>query len=115
MRKKGYKGRTERRTISKAKGVIKIFDAIQSAYVDELDRDESIAEVRCNVLLDGLEVGEYTTDIVCVRDNGDMMVRECVSRKHLTKPLTIRLLDISKEYWSRHGVDDWGIVIDGKE
>lgn len=40
------------------------------------------------------------------------MVRECVFRKFLMKPLTVKLLDASREYWLRHGVTDWGLVID---
>jgi len=40
------------------------------------------------------------------------MVRECVERKHLTKPLTVKLLQASKDFWLRHGVSDWGIVIE---
>ena len=40
------------------------------------------------------------------------MVRECIERKLLQKPMTIRLLDCSREYWKTHGVSDWGIVID---
>ena len=88
------------------------YDPIQSAYADMLATDDAIQEIMCNVPLDGLEVGEYTTDILCVKSDGDLMVRECVFRKHLTKPLTIKLLDASKDYWLRHGVTDWGVVID---
>lgn len=44
--------------------------------------------------------------------NGDLMVRECVYRKFLTKPMTVKLLDASYEYWLKHGVTDWGLVID---
>ena len=40
------------------------------------------------------------------------MVREYVFRKFLMKPLTVKLLDASREYWLRHGVSDWGLVID---
>ncbi len=40
------------------------------------------------------------------------MVRECVFRKFLMKPMTVKLLDASREYWLRHGVMDWGVVID---
>lgn len=39
------------------------------------------------------------------------MVRECVERKYLMKPLTVKLLDASREYWERRGVTDWGLVI----
>ena len=80
-----------------------------------LEQNESITEIRCNVLLDGLELGEYTTDFVCVKADNDFMVRECVSRKYLTKPLTVKLLDMSRDYWLRRGVQDWGIVTNDEE
>lgn len=35
-----------------------------------------------------------------------------IERKHLTKPLTDKLLDASRAYWLGLGVQDWGIVID---
>ena len=28
------------------------------------------------------------------------------------KPLTVKLLDASRDYWLRHGVTGWGLVID---
>ena len=59
-----------------------------------------------------LSEGDYTSDFVCIRKDGEWMVRECVFRKFLTKPMTVRLLDTSREYWLRHGISDWGIVID---
>lgn len=111
MRKKNFKGRCEKRVISKCIEVCRTYDAIQSAYADLLSADDDVQEIRCNVPMDDLE---YTTDFVCVKTDGDLMVRECVYRKHLTKPLTIKLLDASKEYWLRHGVTDWGLVIDAE-
>lgn len=115
MRKKNFKGRCEKRSLSKCHGVCRTYDPIQYAYADILQSDDDIAEIRCNVLLDGLEQGEFTTDFVCVKTNGDLMVRECVSRNHLTKPLTVKLLDASRDYWLRHGVTDWGLVIDAEK
>lgn len=112
MRKKNFKGRCEKRVIDKCSEVCRTYDAIQYAYADVLQKDEKIREIQCNVLLDGLAEGEYTSDFVCVRADNDLMVRECVYRKYLTKPLTIRLLDASREYWLKHGVSDWGLVID---
>lgn len=112
MRKKNFKGRCEKRVIPKCAEVCRTYDAIQYAYADLLQADSSIKEIKCNVLLDGLEEGAYTTDFVCVKVNGDLMVRECVFRKHLMKPLTVKLLDASREYWLRHGVTDWGLVVD---
>ena len=114
MRKKNFKGRCEKRVIPKCNDVCRTYDPIQSAYADMLAADDAIQEIRCNVLMDGLEVGEYTTDFLCVKTDGDLMVRECVFRKHLTKPMTIKLLAVSQEYWLRHGITDWGLVIDAE-
>ena len=112
MRKKNFKGRCEKRMIGKCTDVCRTYDAIQYAYADLLQGSDEVKEIRCNVLLDGLDVGEYTSDFVCTKVDGDLMVRECVFRKFLMKPLTVKLLDASREYWLRHGVTDWGVVID---
>ena len=110
MRKKGYKGRCEKKNLGKSQEVCRTYDAIQFNYADVLQNDNSIQEIRCNVLMDGL--GAYTSDFVCVKSDGDLMVRECVFRKFLKKPMTVKLLDASRDYWLKHGVSDWGIVID---
>lgn len=110
MRKKGYKGRCEKRILEKCKAVCRTYDVIQSAYADILQNDEDIIEIRCNVLLDGLELGEYTSDFVCTKSDKDLMVRECVNQKFLMKPMTVKLLDASREYWLRRGVIDWKVV-----
>lgn len=109
LRKKNFKGLCEKRKISKCTEVCRTYDPIQYVYADILSADDTIQEFKCNVPLDNLE---YTTDFVCTKAGGDLMARECVYRKHLTKPLTIKLLDISREYWLRRGVTDWGLVID---
>lgn len=117
MKKKGYKGsRCEKRTMSKcADGVSKTFNAIESRYADRLEDNPDVKEFRCQVLLEGLELGEYCSDFVATKMDGDLMVRECVFRKHLTKPMTAKLLDASREYWKRRGVMDWGIVVEKEE
>lgn len=115
MRKKNYKGRCEKRTVGKSKEVCRTYDDIQKAYLDRLQDCNEIKEIRCNVWLDGLEIGDYTTDFVCVRTDGDLTVRECAYQKYLAKPMTVKLLDASRDYWMKHGVTDWGIVIDGEE
>ena len=112
MRKKNFKGRCEKRRIAKCEEVCRTYDAIQYAYADILQVCDDVKEIRCNVLLDGLDIGAYTSDFVCVKSDGDFMVRECVFRKFLMKPLTVKVLDASREYWLRHGVTDWGLVID---
>ena len=111
---KNYKGsRCEKRTLSKCSdGVVKTFNDIESRYADKLEQNPEIKEFRCQVLLEGLELGEYCSDFVAVKVDGDLLVRECVYRKHLTKPLTAKLLDASREYWGKRGVLDWGIVVE---
>ena len=66
-------------------------------YADLLQASDEIKEIKCNVLLDGLEVGEYTSDFVCTKADGDLMVRECVFRKFLMKQLTVKLLDVWRD------------------
>ena len=112
MRKKNFKGRCEKRVIAKCGEICRIYDAIQYAYADVLQKSDEIKEFRCNVPLDGVDVGEYTSDFVCIKTDSDLMVRECVFRKLLMKPLNFKLLDASREYWLRHGVTDWGVVVD---
>ena len=100
--------------LDKCKDVCHTYDAIQYAYADILSDCSDIVEFRCNVFLEGLEEGEYTTDFVCAKQGGDLMVRECVFRKFLTKPLTVKLLEASRLYWLRHGVSDWGVIDEEK-
>lgn len=117
MKKKSYKGsRCEKRSMSKcADGVARTYNAIESKYAEKLEADPDVKEFRCQVLLDGMELGEYCSDFVAVKTDGDLMVRECVFRKHLTKPMTAKMLDASRNYWRRRGVADWGIVVEKKE
>ena len=98
--------------LEKSKEVCRFYDELQALYANRLQECEEIKEIRCNVLMEGLQEGEYTSDFVCVKSNGDLMVRECVYRKFLTKPMTVKLLDASCKYWLNHGVSDWGLVID---
>ena len=115
MRKKGYKGRCEKRSLSKCVGICRTHDPIQSAYADRLEADEQVKEFECNVLLEGLDIGEYTTDFLCTMQDGSLRVRECVSRDHLTKPMNVKLLDASRGYWQKNGVTDWKIVTNAEK
>jgi hypothetical protein len=101
--------------LSKSNEVVKTFDNIQTAYAQILDKDENIQKIQCNVPLEGIEEGEFTTDFLCTKSDGDLMVRECVFRKKLSLPRTCKLLDSSREYWLKRGVTDWGIVIEQEE
>ena len=115
MRKKNYKGRCEKQALGKFTTICKTYDPIQTAYANILVQNKDIVEVRCNVILDAEDCCEYMTDFVCTKINGDLMVRECISRKLLSKPQTAILLEMSQNYWRRHGVTDWGLVVDATE
>lgn len=111
MRRKGFKGRCEKKSLSKSKEICRTYDSIQGKYAEKLEESPEIKEIRCNVLLEGLEEGEYTSDFVCIKTNGDLMVRECLQRDRLTKPMNAKLLNASKNYWAKRGVTDWGLII----
>lgn len=98
MKPKGYKRtRCEKRTMSKcADGVVRTCNAIESSYAEMLQENPDIKEFRCQVLLEGLEIGEYCSDFVAVKTDGDLRVRECVYRKDLRKLKTAKLLDDSR-------------------
>ena len=115
MKKKGYKGRCEKRSLLKCVGICRTYDPIQSAYADRLEADKQVKEFQCNVLLEGLDIGEYTTDFLCQMQDGSLRVRECVSRDHLMKPMNVKLLDASRGYWQKNGVTDWKIVTDAEK
>ena len=112
MRKRTQKTRCEKRQLRKSEEICRTYDKVQSACADYLDQREDVVRIRCNVELDGLKDGDYTTDFVCEKENGELMVRECVYRQYLTKPMTARLLESSRNYWLSRGVLDWGIVLD---
>ena len=116
MRSKNFKGsKCVKMKLSKSDEIVRTFDNIQTAYAQILDKDENIQKIQCNVSLEDLEEGEFTTDFLCTKTNGDLMARECVFRKKLSLPRTCKLLDISREYWMKRGVTDWGIVIEQEE
>jgi hypothetical protein len=115
MRKKNYKGRCVKKSVEKSNEVCRTYDEIQLAYLDDLQRNQNVKEIRCNVPFDNSELGEYTTDFLCVKTNNDLMVRECIFQKLLARPKTAKLLDASRTYWTRRGVIDWGLVVDEEE
>ena len=79
MRKVNFKGRCEKRVLSKCKSVFKSYDPIQNVFADKLEANMDISEIQCNVPLDG-DCCEYMSDFVCKRIDGELMVRECISR-----------------------------------
>lgn len=115
MRNQNSKVRTTKRKLSKCEGVCRTYSALQYAYADILEKNDSVASFRCNVILTDFEMdGSYTTDFVITNNKGEMAVRECVLRDLMTKPKNVKLLDASRRYWNRRGITDWGIVTNAK-
>lgn len=112
MLKRNPKTRCVKRSLNKSTDICRCYSALQVAYADILQARDDVAAFTSNMPLCGLENGDYTSDFYVRTTDGSYFVRECVCRKHLTKPLTVRLLDASRDYWLQHGVNDWGIVID---
>lgn len=81
MIKKGFKGRCDKQKIAKCQEVCRTYHPIQKAYVNVLAKSNTIEEIRCNVLINAMEEGDYTTDFVCTKKDGELLVRECVYRK----------------------------------
>ena len=117
MRNSKNKERCTKQTFRKHPGVCRTFNALQLAYAQRLEDDPGVKEFRSNVPLQDFELtdGAYTTDFLYTRSDGDMAVRECVFRKKLSLPRTGVLLDASRNYWLRHGVTDWAIVIETED
>ena len=99
MRTKPCRKRCEKRTLKKCEGICKTYGDIHAKYADLLSEREDIESFRTNVLMEGLELGAYTSDIVAVKTDGSLMVRECVPRRTLLRTKTCSLLDVSREYW----------------
>ena len=76
MQKKNFKGRCLKKQLSKCEGVCRTFSVLADAYAEALENNEEIEQIRCNVLMEGLTLGDYTTDFVCKKTNGDLLVRE---------------------------------------
>lgn len=53
MRKKNYKGRCEKLSVSKSKDVCRMYSELQKKYLYKLQDNEHIREIRCNVLMEG--------------------------------------------------------------
>ena len=104
-----------KRKLSKCNKVFVAFNELQLKYGEALESNEEILDIKSNVELTNFELGDnFTTDFLCTKRDGEMLVRECVYRKNLLKPAVIKMLDASRNYWKSRGIDNWGIVLDGK-
>lgn len=117
MRNSNNKPRCTKQTFSKHPGICRTYSPLQLGYAEQLEADPSVKEFQCNVPLLDFELtdGLYTTDFLFTKSDGDKAVRECVYRKKLSLPRTGQQLDASRNYWLRHGITDWAIVIETED
>ena len=78
MYKKNYKGRCEKKSLSKCDTICRCYSTIQSVYADKLQTDPSVQSFQCNA---PLEDEDYTTDFLITRQDGTQYVRECCRTK----------------------------------
>ncbi len=115
MRSKNYKGRCVKRALPKFAVTCRTYDTVQTTYALNLSKNPEIESIQCNVLLEDYSEGEYTTDFVITKTDGSTAVRECVLRKNLLRPRTVKLLDFSHRYWLKKGITDWKVVINAEK
>ena len=112
MRNSRTHSQTIKKKIAKCSGVFYAYNDLQLRYGELLSKRNDVQEFKANVKLDGFSLGDsYTTDFVIVTNDGKTVIRECVYKDKILKPLTIKLLDASREYWIARGFKDWGIVV----
>lgn len=114
MKKKNYKGRSDKRSVAKCEGICKTFGELQRKMTDRLSLDDEVKEFQCNVPMEG---NDYTSDIVCTMTDGRLVVYECCRRHILIRPSQAKLLEMSRSYWIHNGVaeKDWRLVVDAEE
>ena len=112
MLKINPKTRCIKLNLSKSTDVCRCYSDLQSEYAGILEARDDVESYTCNMPLNGLAMGNYTSDFCVKLIDGTLVIRECVNRNHLTKPMTVHLLDASRDYWNRRGVTDWGLVIE---
>lgn len=78
MKPKGYKRtRCEKKSMSKCTdSVARTYNAIEAKYAERLEENTDVKEFQCQVLLEGLEIGEYCSDFVATKMDDELMVRE---------------------------------------
>lgn len=115
MHKKDYKGRCEKKTLTKSKEICRTYDPIQNKFADMLNDSPDIKEIRCNVLLDNFPEGEYTSDFDYAlnkwRFNGERMH----TKRQDIKANEYQTFRCIKSILVNHGISDWGIVTNAEE
>ena len=124
MRKQVQKERCTKIMLTKCKAVCCLYDKVQLAAAKMLDAEPAIFQIECNVpiLCNDIPANDlnlpcetYTTYFVLHYDDGHTAVREAVFRSYLSRPSVAEKLELSRRYWQRQGISDWGIIIDKED
>ena len=113
MRNSKSHTQTIKKKLPKCISTFYAYNSLQLKFGELLSSRDDVQDFKANVKLDGFPLGDsYTTDFVITTTEGKTFIRECVYKDKILKPLTIKMLDASREYWISRGYKDWGIVID---
>ena len=112
MNIKNIKTRCTKQRLSKCEDICRTYNKISEAFALLLESSDEVKSFRTNVYLENFSEGEYTSDFLIVKTNGETAIRECISRDTIARPKNARLLDCSRIYWQERGIGDWGIVVD---
>ena len=113
MRNSKTRTSTIKSKLPKCSSVFYAYSELQHKYGELLSKRDDVLEFKANVKLEDFPLGDsYTTDFVITTKDGKTLIRECVYKDKLLKPLSIKLLDSSREYWLSRGFKEWGIVVD---
>ena len=112
MHNSNSRSKTIKKKLNKCKNIFFAYSDLQFKYGNILDSNSEIVEIKCNVKLIGCSLGDnYTTDFVCTKLDGSLMIIECIEKDKLLKPMTSKMLDCSRNYWLSKGIDDWRLVV----
>ena len=112
MHNSNSRSKTIKKKLNKCKNIFFAYSNLQFTYGNILDSSSEVIEIKCNVKLVECDLGDnYTTDFVCTKLDGSLMVVECIEKDKLLKPLTCKMLDTSRNYWLSKGVEDWRLVV----
>ena len=86
-------------------GVCKLYSSLQRKLAERFENDDSVETFEVNVKVDELPIdGTFTTDLLVKFKDGSLKAYECILRKHLTKPMSMKLLSLSRAHWIKKGV-----------
>ena len=86
-------------------GVCKLYSSLQRKLAERFENDDSVETYEANVKVDELPIdGTFTTDFLVKFNDGSLKAYECILRRHLTKPMSMKLLSLSRTHWIKKGV-----------